>query len=296
MTPVSFTIIVLVTLFASAALADGEVCSANDKKRVEGALRKAEEAEKAGQYKNAYQIAGSSFGEPACVTNGYHRRDGLIERTSKKLGAEAEKAGRYGEAFKYYSEIGLYADADRTMLRHAKANPDDYKVVSQAVAYFDRREGKSHLKEVRALARSSGDKALAKEEKSFSARKDSLDDLQKAQEWLWLVGDEKSAGARAEQRGDALLAEGTIRSVDLAFSYFNFAGNPKKTNAAKGRARNLGDDAARRGDAALAARFYDLSGDHAKAKAVEKQQEMTEAGRQDQFKKEQKALERELGL
>jgi hypothetical protein len=299
---VSFAIIVVAALFAPAAFADGEGCTAGEKKAVEGALKKAEEAEKAGRYKDAYQTATSYFGEPGCAANGYKRHDGLIERTSKKLGAEAEKAGRFGEAHEYYiapqrrrADYPL-ADADRAMLRHAKANPDNYKIVSQAVDYFNSREGKPHLKEVLALATNGGDKMLAKEEKAFAARKDPLADLQKAREWLDLAGEGKRANARAVQRGDTLLAEGSIRAVELGFQYYDFARDKQKLESAKNRARKLGDDAAAKGDHGLAARFYGLSGDKSRVKAAEKQKEKVEAGRQEKFKKEQKSLEKELGL
>lgn len=297
-----FVVLALAGMAPLPAFADGEMCSASDKSRAEGALRKAEEAEKAGRNKDAYQTATSSFGEPACAANGYKRRDGLIERTSKKLGAEAEKAGRFGEAFDYYSapyqsrvDYPL-ADADRAMLKHAKAKPDDFKVVSKAVRYFDQRDGKPNLKEVRALARSGGDKMLAREEKTFAPHKDSLSDLQKAKDWFDLAGDSKPARARAEKRGDTLLAQGSFRSVERAFAYYQFAENPKKTNTAKDRARTLGDQHAGKGDHGLAAKFYGLSGDEAKAAAVEKQKEQAETKRQGKFKKDQKSLEKELGL
>jgi hypothetical protein len=302
-TTIFFVVIGLAILFTSLAFADGEMCSASDKKESERALRKAEDAEKAGRNKEAYQIATGFSSEPACATNGYKRRDDLIERTSKKLGAEAEKSGRFGDAFEYYSapyqnghlDYPL-ADSDRAMLKHANASPDDYKVISQAVSYFDSREGKPHLKEVHALAKRGGDKMLAKEEKTFAARKDSLNDLQRAREWFDLAGEGKRAQARAEQRGDTLLAEGSFRSVERAFSYYDFAENPKKTNAAKARALKLGDDAARKGDNNLAEKFYELSGDESKAAAVQKVKEETEQKRQKQFKKEQEDLEKELGM
>lgn len=300
-----FVALALAGMTVPAAFADGEACSASDKKRAEEVLSKAEAAEKAGRNKDAYQTATGSFGEPACAANGYKRRDGLIERTSKKLGAEAEKAGRFGEAFDYYSapyqrrvDYPL-ADADRAMLKHAKAKPDDLKVVSKAVGYFDRREGKPHLKEVRALAMSSGDKMLVREEKTFAnaaRRKDSLKDLEKAREWFNLAGEGKQARTRAEQRGDTLLAQGSFRSVELAFSYYGFAENPKKINAAKASAVKLGDAAARKGDHGLAAKFYELSGDESKVKAIEKQMQQVETSRQDKFKKDQKSLEKELGF
>ena len=298
-----FVAIALAVSAAPAAFADGEACSASNKKEAEGALRKAEEAEKAGRNKDAYQTATSSFGEPACAANGYKRRDGLIERTSRKLGAESEKAGRFGEAFEYYRaphQRGRLdyplADADRAMLKHAKGNPDNYKIVSQAVSYFDSREGKPNLKDVRSLARSGGDKVLAKEEKSFALHKDTFGELRTARQWLDLVGEGKRANARAEQRGDALLGDGTVKSVERALRYYDFAENKGKEKKAQERAGKLGDEAARKGDHGLAARFYALSGDEAKAAAVEKQKEQAETKRQGKFKQDQKSLEKELGF
>jgi len=288
---------------APAVYADGEACSASDTKIADGMLRKAEEAEKAERILDAYKAATQSIPSIHCAGNGYKRRDGLIERTSKKLGAEAEKAGRFGEAFEYYRAPERHGradydlgNADRVMLKHAKASPEDYKVVSGAAAYFAQRDLSSSLKEVRGIASRGGDKMLAKEEKTFATRKDSLDDLRKAREWLDLAGEAKRANARAEQRGDTLLAEGSFRSVERSISYYDFAENPKKIDAAKDRARTLGDQHAGKGDHVLAAKFYNLSGDEAKAAAVEEQKEKAETSRQDKFKKGQKSLEKELGF
>lgn len=288
---------------APAGYADGEGCSASDTKIADGMLRKAEEAEKAERIQDAYKAATQSIPSIHCAGNGYKRRDGLIERTSKKLGAEAEKAGRFGDAFEYYRAPERHGrldydlgNADRAMLKHVKARPDDYKVVSEAANYFGRRDLSSSLKEVRGIASRGGDKVLAKEEKTFAARKDSLDDLRKAREWLDIAGDPKRANARAEQRGDTLLAEGSFRSVEQAFSYYNFAENPKKIDAAKDHARTLGDQHAGKGEHDLAAKFYYLAGDDAKAAAVAAQKEKAETNRQDKFKKGQKSLEKELGF
>jgi hypothetical protein len=298
-----FIAIGLLTLYAPAAFADGEVCSAVEKKEADATLKKAEDAERAGRTKDAYAIATGTIPFFDCAPHAYKRRDGIIERTSRKLGEEAEKAGRFGDAFEYFSAPHRHISTDhdlsaaeRVMFEYANANPDSYKAVSQAVSYFNSREGTPHLKEVRALAKRGGDKMLAKEENAFAARKDSLDELQQAKEWFDLAGEGKQAEARAEQRGDSLLAEGSVRSVERAFSYFDFAHNRTKLNSAKARARKLGDDAASKGDHGLATKFYELSGDKVKAGAVEKQKEKTESQRQDKFKKEQESLEKELGL
>ncbi len=289
---------------APAAFADGEACSASEKKTAEGALRKAEEAEKAGRNKDAYQTATSSIGEPACAANGYKRRDGLIERTSRKLGAEAEKAGQFGDAFTYFSAPHRHGrpdypldDADRVMLKHAKAKPEDFEAVSKAVGHFEKRGIQASLKETRTLAKAAGEKALEKETKAFAATgRDSRAALNDARRWFDLAAGPPRAQERAVQRGDALLAEGTPHSVELAFEYYQFAHSEEKLKNARMRAQKLGDEAARKGDQGLAARFYALSGDKTKAAAVEKQKEKTEAKRQQQFKKDQQSLEKELGL
>lgn len=303
MTKFIFVVLALASMAPLPAFADGEVCSASEKKTADGMLRKAEDAEKAGKLKDAYKAATQSIPAIHCAGNGYKRRDGVVERTSKKLGAESEKSGKFGEAHEYFSapfRMGRVdyplADADRTMLKHAKANPDNYKVVSQAASYFDQREGKPHLKEVRDIAKNSGDKALTQEEKSFKSNRKSFDMLEKARGWLEIAGQGKLANARAEQRGDALLADSTVSSVELAMQYYNFADSKRGEKKAQERARQLGDDAARKGDNGLAAKFYELSGDEAKAAAVEKQKEKAEVKRQDKFKQDQKSLEKELGL
>lgn len=304
---VFFVIVGLAGLVAPPAFADGDVCSAEETMAAEGALKKAEAAEKAGRTKDAYYAATQSITLIDCAKDGYKRRDGIVERTSKKLGAEAEKAGRSAEAFEYYYKpysMGRadypLADADRAMLKHARANPDSYKIVSEAVAYFDRREGKPDLREVQALARSAGDKALAKEEKNFSARKDSLDDLGKAVEWLALAGEAQRARERAGQRGGALLAEDSLRDLERAISYYEFADDKFHVQEVKDKARHLGDAYLKKGEKKMAAGYYGLAGLNEKAseleKAVGEEKEKAEGRRQEKFKEGQQSLEKELGF
>ena len=101
------TILVLSLAIAGVASplahADGEGCTASQTRQSAIALRQAEDAEKSGRVKDAYTAATRSIPAIDCAVNGNTRRIGLIERTSKRLGDEAEKAGRYGEAFDYYS-------------------------------------------------------------------------------------------------------------------------------------------------------------------------------------------------
>jgi hypothetical protein len=301
---------------------DGSVCYELDVKEAEEAIGNAEAAEKAGRLKEAFDAAKNP---PGCMPdNGYERMFGIIERTYKKLGQEAEKAGRLMEAheyyiypFKQYFSTGTYrdheknysfADADRVMLNYAKANPDNYEVVLNVTRYFESREGRPNLEEVHALAMRGGDRMLAKEEKDFAGRKyeAALDDLKKAKEWFGLANDEQPADARAKKRCEALLAEGSYNSVERAFDYiYDFQG--VKLETARARAGKLGDEAEQRGDYPLAERFYSLAGEDVKQDALvvkmttireqkERQQAQAEAKRQEQFKKDQKSLEEELGF
>jgi hypothetical protein len=206
------------------------------------------------------------------------------------------------------------ADAHRTMLAYAKANRDDYEIVQEAINYF-----KSHdvvppeLKEAYALAMQGGDKLLAKEEKDFAARKYelALEDLEESRRWFYLADDERRVHARAKMRSDTLFAEDSYDSIRRAMEYYNISlfGDTYalKRDAAQARAAQLGDATERTGDLELAEKFYNLAGEDAKRDAVsnkitmmkeekERREEQTESKRQDQFQKDQKSLEKELGL
>lgn len=296
----------LLVLRAAPVRADGEACSAADKQHAESALRNAEEAEKAGRLKQAFDGARGVGGAILCAANGYGRRDAIVERTSKKLGAAAEKAGRYREAFDYYTaplerRVDYdVTDGDRVLLKDVKVHGSDYKAVSFAAQWFGQRDNEAGLKATRAAAMKGGESTLAAEAKAFAAGRDTLPDLQHAREFLELAGEHARANARADQRGDQLLARGTFSAVERAFQYYDFSGNKQKLKAATVRARKLGEEFAKQGQTKTAVKFYELAGDSAKAEALEKnreaQHEKAEAKRQGDFKKGQKSLEKELGF
>lgn len=310
----------------------GDVCYELDVKEDEAYIRKAEAAEKAGRLKEAFDAATGNAGIHGCWNQSEGRRVGIIERTYKQLGQEAEKAGRLYEAHKYFiypfdryiapnyfrdrfEKAYSLADAHRTMLAYAKADPDDYMVVEEAVRYFARWEDKPpQLKEVRDLAIRGGDKLLAKEEKAFAARRhaDAFELLEEAERWLNLADHEHpSVRNRAKMRVDSLLAESSYDAIERAFDYTNvrLLGNTYtiSNDAARARAGKLGDEAERKGDLELAERFYSLADDAATKDAIsrritankeqqEKQKVQAEAKRQEQFHKDQKSLEDELGF
>jgi hypothetical protein len=303
------------------------ICYELDVKEANDFLNKMEAAEKAGKLKEAFDAAIGVA--PGCMPeNGWDRMNDIIASTYKPLGQQAEKAGRFYQAHKYYispydrffrpnlrywdrmKQSYLLADAHRTMLAHAKGNRDDHKIVQEAIYYFRSHDvDPPELMEAYDLAMQGGDKLLAKEEKDYAARRyeAALEDLKESKRWFELAGDDaQRSEARAKQRGEALLAENAYESIERGFEYFyNF--NSLSLDTARARAGKLGDEAERKGDYALAERFYSLSGENEKQNAMsrlieeteeqkERQQEDTESKRLEKFNDDQKSLEKELGL
>lgn len=305
---------------------DGSVCYEADVEDDRAYIQKIEAAEKAGRLKDAFDGAAKPQSS-GCWGESSEHLAAIIGRTYKQLGQEAEKAGRLYEAHKYFiypfnryiapnyfrdrfEKTYSLADAHRTMLGYAKANADDYKVVEEAVRYFNiwQEEKPPQLKEVQGLSRRGGDRHLATEEKDFAARKyeAAYEDLRKAREWYQLMDDDQRVRDRAKLRGDVLLADGSYDAVAQAFRYSWEFASPKLESAVA-RASKLGDEAKRKGDLELASRFYGLSGEDAKQDAVnarqakqheqqERQKEQAEVARREKFKQEQKSLEEELGF
>ncbi len=263
-------------------------------------MKKAEDSEKAGKLKEAFNAAKTVAWE--CLGNDAgKRRDALIQRTGRALGDREEKQGRFKEAFDWYQASNLDADADRVMLKQANAKPDDTNTVARAIEHFKRRNDETHVKEMRGIASRNADKWLAAEDKAFAARKDSRDELGKAKDWAYYSGSGfGKVFERAEKRGDTLATDDARRSIENAVAYYEFAEKPQKAKGVRDKARKLGDAHAGKGENKLAVDYYNLAGDNAKARELDKKSEAerkkTESTRQDKFKKDQQSLEKELGL
>jgi hypothetical protein len=303
---------------------DGSVCYEMDVKDAADFLNKLEATEKAGKLKEAFDMAAGP--KPECMpANGYDRWAGVVLRTFKPLGDQAEKAGQLLRAHEYfiypfdhYLSTGGYqeleskyslADANRTMLAYARANPDDYDIVRRAVEYFGRwEEQPPELKETRDLAVRGGEKSLALEDKAFAAGnyEQAFETLKKAEQWCMLAGDEQPSNSRAKQRGESLLANGSYDAVEQAFRYY-YEYSSLVLDQARARADQLGVEAEGKGQDELAERFYSLAGDDERSNAIrikietaekakEEKKAQAEAKRRAQFDEDQKALEDELGI
>jgi len=276
--------------------ADG--CATQDEIAARAQMSKAEELERAGKLREAFDNAKAI--DLMCVDQ--KRADALRQRVGKALGGQEEKNGRLGAAFDWYVRGGLTADADRVKLQEVKAKPDDSVVFGSAYEYFTRRESATTLQELHALAMKSADAAFAEEERAFAARAVSFDELSRAGDWLRYLGDDqrKRKAERAEKRGDTLAASDGLQRLEHALRYYDIADKPQKMQQVRDKAMRLGDGYVKTGETTTAANFYRLAGADAKAAALEKQtaqaNQKKETQRQEQFKKEQDDLEKELGF
>lgn len=263
-------------------------------------MKKAEDGEKAGKLREAFNAAKTVAWECLGHDAG-KRREALIKRVGRTLGDQEEKQGRLKEAFDWYQASGLEADADRVMLKQANAKPDDTNAVGGAIEHFKRRNNEARVKELRGLASRNVDKWLAAEDKAFAARKDSREELGMARNWVYYAGEGSGKVAeRAEKRGDTLAADNARRPIENAIAYYEFAEKPQKVKSVRDKAHKLGDEHAGKGENKLAVEFYQIAGDNTKATALEKksaaEKQKAESARQGKFDKDQKALEKELGL
>jgi hypothetical protein len=298
-------IIILLIVYAVAglvgatqlALADSE-CTPADDKAGAAQLKKAENNERAGKWKEAYQAA-SKLGD--CLPDGgYQRQQAMLKRVGLQLGQQEEKQGRLAASFDWYKGSHNDAEADRVKMKQVNASPRDRQLVSDAISYFG--GNSARVAELRQLAAKNGDLELANEEKAFAARKESFDELEKAKDWFYLVGESstKKIRDRAEQRGEILAKEDILRHLENAKRYFDIAEAKQKGKALQDKALRLAQEHEKKGEVNQAKDFYSLAGASAKGNELqersEAQHKKSEEKRQKQFKKGQGDLEKELGL
>lgn len=281
------------------ALADSE-CTPQDDKAGAAQLKKAEDSESAGKLKAAYEAA-RKLGD--CLpAGGYQRQAAMLKRIGQQLGQQEEKQGRLAAAFDWYKSSSNDADADRVKMKQVDASPRERQMVSDAIDYFRFRDNDTRVAELRKLAAKNADLELANEDKAFAARKESFDELGKARDWFYLVGEAaaKKARERAEQRGDTLAKEDVYRHLENAKHYFSFAEAKKKEQALQDKALRLAQEHEKKGEITQATDFYGLAGASDKGNALQEradaQHKKSEDKRQKQFKKGQDDLEKELGM
>ena len=290
----------LIAAFGSTAFAD-DLCAGDAvaKAKADAQVKQAQDLEKAGRAREANAAASKADADCASSITGL---EGVKKRTAKIVAVEEEKKSRFKESFEWYQLAGSPADAGRMQRKLVETKPDDINTVSHAIDFFHNLPDAAQEKDMRAHAARNVDKALAAEEKRFAtSTKDSLQEMGRARDWAYYAGSGKdTAAARAEKRGDTLIAEDGRRFLELALKYYGFAEKKDKEQKVRDKARSLGERAASKGEAELAVAYFQIAGDTAKAEALQKQTEVkaeqTEETRKNTFKKDQDKLEKELGL
>ena len=289
----------VLTVYLPMAWADG--CRTEEEKAAAAQMRKAEDSERAGKLKEAYETVGK-IDSMCLVGDGHKRHEALRKRIGLQLGQQEEKQGRLAAAFDLYQNSGNAAEADRVKMKQVNASPPDRNVVSRAIDHFRFKNNNARVAELRQLAAKNAELELASEDKAFAARKESFDELGKAKDWFYLVGEGavKKVRERAERRGDSLLKEDTHRHLENATRYFRMAEAKPKEKAVQDKALRLAQMHEQKGEITQATNFYSLAGARAKGQELEKRSEAqhkkSEEKRQKQFSQEQDKLEKELGL
>jgi hypothetical protein len=296
---IMLALVMTFTAYVPMASADG--CRTQEERAAAAQMRKAEESERGGRLKEAFALL-EKIDSMCLGGDGDRRHAGMRQRIGLQLGRQEERQGRLAAAFEWYKRSNNEAEADRVKMQQVNASPRDRNLVSNAIDHFRFRNNDTRVAELRQLAAKNADLELADEDKAFAARKESFDELGKARDWLYLVGESaaKKLRERAERRGDTLFQEDTFRHLESAKRYFGMAEAKPKEKALQDKALRLAQAHEKQGEIAQARDFYHLAGAGAKGDELEKraetQHEKSEEKRQQRFKQEQGDLEKELGM
>lgn len=286
-------------LWSAPAWADSLCADKALQAAAEAQLKRAEELERAGKPREAFTAATKADSE--CVSD-YPRHEALKLRAAKAVGMEEERRSNLKDAFDWYVRAHTPAEAGRLQRKLVEQHPDDLETVSHAIDYFARENDKAQEQALRAHALKNLDKALADEEKRFaSIGRNSLQELGRAQDWAYYAkAGENGIRARAAKRGETLAAEDGRKFLELAISYYERADRQDGVKQVREKALALAKRHEAKGEGEVAADYYAIAGEHARAEAVQKQteqrQEQAEEGRKKAFKKEQADLEKALGF
>lgn len=288
-------------------------CTSENYKEAVANIARAKALEHDGKYQQSY----ITLNDTSCAwatddekASSRHEEEiqAIRKRLYKELGDEAEKKEQFKEAFDWYShdEESYIKDAERVMVKMAKAKPDDLDTIATAYHFLNSRHMTDSLKALSAVVMQHVRPLLANEEKQFASRqgldKDSFETLKIAQNWLAYAQspENNTAHERAEKRGDTLAVETSSYFLEMAINYYTLANKPLKVQSVHNRAKKLGDEAKSKGENERAIEYYKIAEQLDQAntlqKTTEASQRISEGKRQQQFKKDQDKLEKELGF
>jgi hypothetical protein len=288
----------LLSALCTNAWAD-DVCGDEGRRHADGLVAKALSAEKAGDLVGALGFA--SEARSSYCSSGT-TADDLVVRLTRRLGSDAEAAGRLEQAFEYFEQGAHLTDAKRVGLARIHARPDDLQQATWLMDFMRRHEFADGVAEIERVARSQSERLLAEENQSFAIRNPRMDLLHLARDWLNLAGDEVAASvrARAGARGDQYAALDYSYALGQGVSFYELAGREDGVAAVRAKAARVAQQKSGGEEWAEAALLYEIAGNEAQANALREQRaaqaQTSEAARQEKFKKEQDDLEKELGF
>lgn len=292
-------LLISAALLAAAPSRADDVCSQEEHRAADAGLAKAQAAEKAGDLPGALRFANSSD-----VRNcgDYKVAQALVTRVAGRLGKDAEAAGKLAAAFDYFEQGALHDDARRVGLKQLAADPKNRDLASNLKGFMQRNGFADGVRAIQEHARGQADRLLAEEAKTHAVRTPRRDLLGEARDWLRIAGDEPAASvaARAVKRGDEYAALDYAFALEQALAYYGFADREDKEPAVRAKARAQADKLAGGNDWATAAELYEIAGDDKRANELRRKRAAdaatSEKSRQEQFRKEQDDLEKELDL
>jgi hypothetical protein len=218
---------------------------------------------------------------------------------------EPVRADGRTSAFRYFEAIGDFNEANRVMLKAVHAKPDDPTLFETAWGVDRGRRGPrdpktgetqphasppAYHEELRHIASTNADQLMKAEEtdakglsgsaqEAMKASMGSLEKLMKASAWMkFLPNGDKSAKARAEQRGDTIMKRGDpMFTQGLAGRYYEFAGS-SKAKEVQAKQEEMG-------------RAMGKTGENVKGAITQKSE-----AEQKKFKDKKADLEKELGF
>ena len=218
---------------------------------------------------------------------------------------EPVRADGRTSAFQYFEAIGDFSEANRVMLKAVHAKSDDRGLFETAWGVDrsrgglpDPKTGKiqphvsppAYHEELRHIASTNADQLMKAEEKDAQglsggvqdvtkASMGSLEKLKQASGWMkFLPNGDRSAKARAEQRGDTIMKRSDpMFTQSLAGQYYEFAGS-SKLKEVKAKQEEMG-------------RAMGKTGENVKGAFTQKSE-----AEQKQFNNKKADLEKELGF
>jgi hypothetical protein len=292
-------LLISAAVLVAAPLRADDVCSQEERRTADAGLARAQAAEKAGDLPGALRLANSND-----VRNcgDYKVAQSLVTRVAGRLGKDAEAAGKLAAAFDYFEQGALHDDARRVGMKQLTADPKNRQLASNLLGFMQRHEFADSVRVLQDHARDQAERLLAEEAKTHAVRSPRRELLDEARDWLRVAGDEPAASvaARAVKRGDEYAALDYAYALQQALAYYSFAGRADKEPSVRTKARGLADKLAGGKDWATAAELYEIAGDSKRARELRASREAdaatAEKNRQEQFKKEQDDLEKELDL